>query len=122
VLKTIVSSILAIFLALFFNSYLGKKADSLLIPLIEETFKNGLAYLFNVSPLPVHLIFGLAEGIWESFTNSKWLLLGNALLGHGVYGAVALILWSKPYLAFTVAFLLHALYNTYILKITGGAK
>lgn len=113
---------LAVFLALFFNSYLGKNADLVLIPLIEETVKNGLAYLFNVSPLPVHLIFGLAEGIWESFTHGNLLLLGNALFGHGVYGAVAFVLWKNPLLAVLVAFLMHAFYNIYILKTTGRAK
>lgn len=109
---------LAIFLALSINNRLSQKADSLFIPLIEETLKNGLAYIFNVSPIPVHIIFGFAEGLQESVSSKNYWLLGNALLGHGIYGVVAFILWQRPLLANFVSFLLHALYNTYILKKT----
>ena len=103
-------------LAAIINSRLPKKADLVIIPLIEETLKNGLAYLFAVSPLPVHLIFGLAEGLIESMDKNSFLLLGNALLGHGIYGAVAYLLWQRPILATIAAFTLHALYNIQITK------
>lgn len=93
-----------------------KKAEALTIPLIEEILKNGLAYLLNVSPLPVHLIFGLAEGLYEGREVGNYWLLGNALLGHGIYGAVAYLIWPHVIVATISSGILHALYNTYIMR------
>lgn len=121
-MKTLIAGVSSVVLALLINSSLPKVADSVFVPFIEELLKNGLAYLLNVSPLPVHLIFGLSEGLVESIQSKNLYLLGNALLGHGLYGAIAYLLWNWPLVGFLVAFLFHALYNTYVIKIISKVR
>lgn len=120
--KVLFAGVISVLGALVINNHLPKTADMVVIPFIEESLKNGLAYLFNVSPLPVHLIFGLAEGIAESRSSKNYWLFGNALLGHGIYGAAAYLLWSRPLIAFLAAFVLHALYNKSIVKLFEKSK
>lgn len=85
----------------------------ILIPLGEELSKYSVAYLFQINPFWVSLLFGVGEGIYEMFSITGrpwWLLLSAAVMIHLVLGLGYLTnggIW--PGLAF--ALILHSGWN-----------
>lgn len=73
-------------------SVFGDGAVRLLVPIVEEGLKTGLALTFAVSLPIVHMSFGIYEAIYDVLANRgvgrsrRWLAALLAFLGHSIFG------------------------------------
>ena len=76
----------------------GDGAIKILIPLLEEGLKTGLALAFPIPVLTMHIGFGIYEAIYDILANpgvgggKRWVAALLALLGHGLFGWLTLFL------------------------------
>ncbi|MDP2873281.1 MAG: hypothetical protein Q8P31_12190 [Bacillota bacterium] len=101
---------------------LGGRALWLAIPVLEETFKTGLAILAGASVVSTHAVFGAVEAVYEvSGRRPSVTAAGLALMTHALLGLLtaSLISPGRP-AAFAVgsAAAVHTAYN---LLVTGRA-
>lgn len=109
----LIAGLIAALGAYIINRYLlnrfGENIIIFITPIVEEVLKTGLSVYLNTLILPTHLIFGIAEGIydfktshfgisagllsiiWHTFFGLVTIIL-KQLMGHFVYGLIAAIL------------------------------
>lgn len=110
--------------AYMINRYLVYRfgADTIvyLTPIVEEILKTGLAVLFQTAIVPVHLIFGLIEGIYDLTTSRMGMAAGIlSLIWHASFGFVTVFLSSMTghvVYGLIAATFLHFLGNRGIVK------
>ncbi|AZR74568.1 hypothetical protein BBF96_14930 [Anoxybacter fermentans] len=89
-------------------------------PILEEILKTGLAVFFHTTILPVHIIFGIIEGIYDLKTSKLGVSAGVlSLVWHTVFGLVTILLRSvmgNLVWGLIGAILLHYLGNSIIIK------
>lgn len=110
--------------AYMLNRYLvyrfGSDAIVYLTPIIEESLKTGLAVFFHAAIVPVHLVFGLIEGIYDLTTSRMGLAAGLlSLIWHASFGLVTVFLTSVTghvVYGLVAATFLHYLGNRGIVK------
>lgn len=100
-----------------------EKAIIYWIPLVEETNKTLWALAMDSSILLVHGVFGTIEAIYDIFLGEKKSLGAGfaSYFGHLLYGLLAqgaYGLWSNPVLAVLAGFIVHFLWNNYVLAKT----
>lgn len=120
------SGTLAAVLAWLFNSFLiarwGKEAIWLAAPLVEESLKTGLALLLGTSLFISHLLFGLAEGIFDVLRPGRDDLPAgiSGLISHGVYGWLTQTVWlasGNIWLGVAAALVVHMLWNAAVVLL-----
>jgi hypothetical protein len=98
----------------------GDRAVKLLIPLVEEGLKTGLALAFSVSVVTVHVGFGTYEAIYDIVANQgvgkgkRWFAALLACLGHGLFGWLTLFLLElrlSSILAIVLVSAVHGCWN-----------
>lgn len=90
-----------------------------LAPVAEEAAKSGLAVLFGTPILPVHVLFGLAEAVFDIAKPGRRGMAAAvaSLTGHTLYGALTVqagaamrsLLWGV-----TVAAIVHVTWNSFV--------
>jgi hypothetical protein len=105
--------------------YLGNRALTFYIPLAEEALKTFASVVFGAPVVPVHMVFGGVEALYDlysspadySFTASVLSLVSHTLLGAASWYvlrasglAIAAVLASA---------VLHSLWNTIMTGYTG---
>lgn len=110
--------------AYMLNRYLVNRfgADTIvyLTPIIEECLKTGLAVFFQTAIVPVHLVFGLIEGVYDLATSRMGMAAGIlSLIWHASFGLVTVFLSSMMghvVYGLVAATFLHYLGNRGIVK------
>lgn len=114
----------AALVAYILNRYLVNRFGSgtivYLTPIIEEGVKTGFATILEAAIVPVHLIFGLIEGIYDLKTSRYGITAGlMSVAWHAIFGLVTVwltrMLGNLAYGVLT-AILLHFLGNSIIVK------
>lgn len=89
-------------------------------PILEETLKTGLAVYLRTAILPVHVIFGLIEGIYDLKTSRLGISAGLlSLIWHTGFGLVTILLGKfMGNIAYGLvgAILIHYLGNSFIIQ------
>ena len=90
-------------------------------PLAEEIFKSLPAYYLNFSIFPVHVVFGIIEGSYESINcrRNRYLPALLSVIGHSLFGLTAvtvLFLSGNIWLAVSGAVILHLLWNIIVVR------
>ncbi|MGI6036390.1 MAG: hypothetical protein ACOYCE_11380 [Limnochordia bacterium] len=99
----------------------GGGAVGLLVPAIEELCKTGGACLLGAPIALVHILFGAMEAVYDGYTAGqvRWAAAALSLAGHAVFGA--LTGWTAHRrglpLAMLAAWILHALWNSFTLRM-----
>lgn len=110
--------------AFLLNRYLvgrfGPETIVYITPIIEESLKTGLAVFFNTAILPVHIVFGLIEGIYDLKTSRVGVAAGLlSLIWHTCFGLVTIFLRTfMGHLGYGLiaAIFLHYLGNREVVK------
>jgi predicted phage tail protein len=100
----------------------GNKAVIFIGPAVEESFKTGLAWFLGAPLIISHVVFGIAEAIWELITYKRGKLAAVFAVGsHLFYGLVTILVAGKAgiLLALIVAYTVHMLWNYWVLYNLG---
>ncbi|MCK4259953.1 MAG: hypothetical protein KAX49_13310 [Halanaerobiales bacterium] len=120
----LLAALLAAFIAYFLNRFLvmkfGEGTIIFVTPILEETLKTGLAVYLRTAILPVHVIFGLIEGIYDLKTSRLGISAGLlSLIWHTGFGLVTILLGKfMGNIAYGLvgAILIHYLGNSFIIQ------
>lgn len=120
----LLAALLAALVAYLANRYFvrrfGEDTIVFLTPILEETLKTGLAVYLRTAILPVHVIFGLIEGIYDLKTSRFGISAGLlSLIWHSGFGLVTILLakWMGNLVYGLVgAILIHYLGNSMIVR------
>ena len=103
---------------------MGPMARPLVAPVIEEVSKTGLSLLLGALILPVHVGFGVVEGLLEYRTCSRvrtGAVFVCSLISHSLFGAITAYTYAytkSPWAAVSAAVLLHSLWNAVVYDLT----
>lgn len=106
------------------NRYLvnrfGANTIVFITPILEEGLKTGLAILLHAVILPVHVVFGLVEGIYDLKTSRVGILAGlMSILWHTAFGLitvlVAVVMGNLVY-GLLAAIFIHYVGNSIVVK------
>lgn len=103
-----------------FASIYGDAAIIYIVPVIEEISKTVSGYITG-SIIAAHLIFGIAEALYDYITASykiNFRAAVSSIISHGIFGVLSyyLVLHSSIFLAIGVAALIHGLWNRVMLR------
>ncbi len=124
-MKMILAGCLALWLALLWDRKLRsigiyeRVRIGILIPVGEELFKFGIAFIFNLHPTILYFIFGCGEGLYEMFHSKKkmgFLLLAAGILTHTFFGVFYLLKLSI-WFSFIAALTSHLIWNNAIMGL-----
>jgi len=95
----------------------GRPAIIFLAPVIEEAVKTGAGYYLAASLLPVHILFGCVEAVYESLTrrHARLTVALSSVAGHSLFGLSTVLARQATgslFLGLGVAILLHMLWNS----------
>lgn len=89
-------------------------------PAIEELGKTGIALLLGAMVLPVHVCFGLSEGIFDlrGGTRQSRAAAVASVVGHGAFGGITI--WGHEIFAswgggILLAVMAHMFWNSYVI-------
>ena len=125
----LLAAIIASFIAYLVNQYLvgrfGAGTIIFITPIVEETLKTGMALILSTAILPVHVIFGIIEGIYDLKTSRLGTSAGLlSLIWHSTFGLVTVLVSSfMGHLVWGLiaAILLHYIGNNFVIT-KGGLK
>ena len=96
---------------------MGRVANSLFSPVIEELLKTLLSQLFAASILLVHTTFGIVEAITDARHSERPnTVAALAVITHFMFGAVTVLGWRyfSIYAGISASLLLHMLWNSFV--------
>lgn len=98
-----------------------------LAPAVEELSKTGMALFFGASIPATHILFGLAEAVWDiAGRGEKSFYAGLAgALGHTAFGFItyfSLRLTHNMILSLAAAYFVHMGWNLAVLRLAGGRE
>lgn len=100
----------------------GEKAIVYISPILEETFKTGFALLLAGNILFAHVTFGVAEAVYDIWTNkgaiAYWAGVAS-IVSHGVFGMVTqyfIYRTGSNLIGIGAAILLHVAWNYKIIE------
>jgi len=104
---------------------MGNRALVFYIPAVEELLKTLGAVIFGASVVPVHLVFGMVEGLYDlyssppdrSFTAFVLSIASHTLLGTAAW--LVLRVSGSVFAAVLASTALHSLWNRIITGYTG---
>lgn len=89
-------------------------------PAIEELGKTGIAVVLGAMVLPVHVCFGITEGIFDlrRGTGQSGAAAIVSVVGHGVFGYIAI--WGHEFFlnwwgGILLAVIAHIFWNSYVI-------
>ncbi len=119
-LAGIVSAVLAYILNRVLVRRFGAGVIIFITPIVEEGLKTGLAILFRTLILPVHVFFGIIEGIYDLKTSRLGTTAGLlSVLWHTVFGLVTIMvqqIMGHIVYGLLAAIFLHYIGNSIVVK------
>jgi len=100
----------------------GEKVIVYLSPVLEEALKTGFALALEGKVFLSHVTFGVAEAIYDVWTNegaTAYLAGIASIVSHGAFGAISQYLTyrtSSSILGIGIAALIHIVWNYKVMK------
>lgn len=106
------------------NRYLvnrfGANTIVFITPILEEGLKTGLAVFLGAAILPVHVVFGLVEGIYDLKTSRVGIMAGlMSTIWHTVFGLLTVLvanLMGNLVYGLLAAIFVHYVGNSIVVK------
>lgn len=122
----IIAGIISGFLSYIFNKWalnkLKNKGLTIVVPIIEETFKTMSAIIIRTNIVGTHFMFGIIEGIYDIVNSSKkigkWAALAS-IISHSFFGLITQLTINVGYSIYWgifISWLIHSAWNWYITK------
>jgi uncharacterized membrane protein len=105
--------------------HLGNKALTFYIPLVEEALKTFASVVFGAPVVPVHMVFGGVEALYDLYSSpSDYSLTASvlSLISHALLGVTAWYVFrasGSAIAAVLASTVLHSLWNTIMTGYTG---
>lgn len=120
----IIGGLMSVFLSYFLNKFVvdlyGDKAVVYGVPIIEESSKTIIGYIFG-SIIGTHFIFGIVESLNDFIASPKEVNFRASVLSiitHLIFGAIAyyILIYVNIYASIIITSIIHGYWNRFMLR------